>query len=111
MPNSDSNSSRWPLHPLWKDLQEQISKLEHSGISRIYGKNLALEEREMRIGISMLGYLKRYAAIGCIQEGRDYMNVVEALRKMQELLLRVHEPFTWKIDVKRRIKEIELGEW
>lgn len=49
VPNNDSNSSRWPLHPLWKNLQEQISKLDHSGISRIYGKNSTLEEREMRI--------------------------------------------------------------
>jgi len=27
------------------------------------------------------------------------------------LILYVHEPFTWKIDVEKRIKEIELGEW
>lgn len=59
----------------------------------------------------MLGYLKRYAAIGCVKESKDYMNVAEALRKMQGLLISVHEPFTWKIDVKKRIKEIELGEW
>ena len=111
VPNNDSNPSRWALHPLWMDLQEQISKIDHSGIARIYGKNSALEEREMRIGISMLGYLKRYAAIACVKESKDNMNVAEALRKMQGLLLSIHEPFTWKIDVEKRIKEIELGEW
>ena len=111
VPNNDRNPSRWPLHELWKDLQEQISKLDHLGISKIYGKNSALEEREMRIGISILGYLKRYAAIGCVKESKDQMNVAEALRKLQGLLLSLHEPLTWKIDVEKRIKEIELGEW
>ena len=109
--NNDSNPSRWPLHPLWKDLNEQINKIDHIGISRINGKNSALDEREMRIGISILGYLKRYAAIGCVKENKNNMNVGEALRKIQGLLLSLYEPLTWKIDVEKRIKEIELGEW
>ena len=65
----------------------------------------------MRIGISMLGYLKRYAAIGCVKESKNNMNVGEAIQKMQGLILSLHEPLTWKIDVEKRIKEIELGEW
>src|ERR1035441_6770631 len=34
-PTDDSNSSRWPLHPLWVDLLERIGELNNLGISRI----------------------------------------------------------------------------
>lgn len=29
----DSNRSRWPLHPLWKDLQARVGDFNHQGIS------------------------------------------------------------------------------
>ncbi len=38
LPNGDSNPSRWPLHPLWVNLQSQIEKLNHLGIDRVYGQ-------------------------------------------------------------------------
>ena len=110
-PNGDANPSRWPLHPLWKDLQKQIGDLNTIGVSRVYGKNSALYEREMRIGIAVLGYLKRFAAIDCVKHGKEHMNVWDAMRKMHYLLLRVNDPLAWEIDVPKKIKEIELGQW
>ena len=30
----DSNRSRWPLHPLWQDLQERVAQMEGLGVVR-----------------------------------------------------------------------------
>jgi len=110
-PNNDANSSRWPMHPLWTDLQEQISNLNSMGVSRVYGQNAALDERMTRMGISVLGYLKRIAALRCFQSGKNSMDVAEAVEYLDKLIFRVHESLTWKLDVQKRIKEIELGKW
>ncbi len=111
IPNGDSNPSRWPLHPLWKDLHEKIEKLNHLGISRVYGENAILEERMMRMAISMYGYLKRVAAIDCIQKGKKLISSDEALNHVGKLIGKLHEPLAWQMDVEKRIKEMKLGEW
>lgn len=110
-PNGDSNSSRWPLHPLWIDLQGQIENLNHLGIDRVYGKNAVLEERMMRMAIAMYGYLKRIAAIYCIQNSEETISVDEALTHISRRINKLHEPLAWMMDVDRRIREIQLGEW
>ena len=52
---NDSNRSRWPLHPLWQDLQARVSQMDGLGVVReLDGKKL-LDERMMRISISMYG--------------------------------------------------------
>ena len=69
IPNQDSNRSRWPLHPLWIDLQKQIDSLSSEGVYRSIDPESALNERLMRIAISMYGNLKQVAAIDCVQRG------------------------------------------
>lgn len=108
---SDSNSSRWPLHPLWKDLQGKIEQLNHLGIDRVFGKNAVLEERMMRIAISMYGYLKRVAAIHCVQASKEPIEADEALKHIAGFIKQLHEPLAWQMDVDKRIKEIQSGEW
>ncbi len=110
-PNDDSNSSRWPLHPLWKDLQGQIENLNHLGIDRVYGQNAVLEERMMRMAISIYGYLKRVAAVHCVQTNKETIAVDQALTHISRLMNKIHEPLAWEMDVDKRIKEIKLGEW
>ena len=111
IPIHDSNASRWPLHPLWKDLQQRIEELDHLGIDRIYGKNAVMEERMIRIAISVYGYLKRTAAIECVQNNEEMMGVKDALDHIGKQIRKIHDPLAWKIDVERRIKEIQLGVW
>jgi hypothetical protein len=110
-PNGDSNSSRWPLHPLWKDLQGQIENLNHLGVDRVYGQNAVLEERMMRMAISIYGYLKRVAAVHCVQTSKEPIAVDDALTHIGRLVNKLHEPLAWQMDVEKRIKEIQLGEW
>lgn len=112
VPNNDSNSSRgWPLHPLWQDLQERIKELNHLGIYRVVGENAVLEERMMRMAIAMYGYLKRIAAVYCIQTGQPLVTCKKALDHFGHISLKFHETLDWEIEVKRRIKEMQLGKW
>ncbi|TAL13841.1 hypothetical protein EPN95_04765 [Patescibacteria group bacterium] len=109
--SGDSNSSRWPLHPLWVDLQERIRELPHMGILKVYGEQAALKDRENRIAQSVYGYLKRLAAIKCVQRGKESMSAEDALRELFNGVKRHHDPLTWKFDVEKRITEIRLGQW
>lgn len=110
-PTSDSNRSRWPLHPLWEDLQQRIRALptvEHRVLDAQYA---VLEERLMRLTISVYGYLKRMAAMECVQNKRPMLPVEDAIEHMGSRVRKVHERMTWETDVSTRIKAIELGEW
>jgi hypothetical protein len=107
----DSNRSRWPLHPLWIDLQQRLTELHALENKQIDGKELVLDERLMRLTISMYGYLKRMAAVSCVKGEQEMMTEEEAYSLLEERLRRLFDPLSWKADVKKRIKAIELGEW
>lgn len=109
--NSDSNRSRWPVHPLWFDLQQQISHLDCHGIYREIDPKAILNERLIRMAISMYGYLKRVAAIHCIQTGQPIITHVEAVRRLENLIAEIHDPINWRNDVTKRIDSIRLGQW
>lgn len=111
IPNDDSNASRWPLHPLWKDLQGQIENLNSLGVDRVYGQNAVLEERMTRMAISIYGYLKRVAAVHCVQANKGVIDVDAAMSQVRSRINMLYEPLAWEFDVDKRIKEIRLGEW
>jgi hypothetical protein len=110
-PTEDSNRSRWPLHPLWQDLHERVRELDSLSSGSIDGKAMALEERMMRMTISIYGYLKRLAAVGAAQSGRSMLSLDEVLRALSDRLNSLHDPLSWELDVRKRLKAIELGEW
>jgi hypothetical protein len=109
--DGDTNRSRWPLHPLWKDLQKEIGLLNHLGVCHAYNDEAILNERMMRIVIAMYGYLKRIGAVYCIQSDIPAIGYKMALDHFGKMLLKVHEPLDWDVDVKRRVKEMQLGKW
>jgi hypothetical protein len=108
---ADTNSSRWPLHPLWEDLLRQIQELGIFGISNVDFMNCVLEEREERIAIAVYGYLKRIAAIKHVKEKVGQVGFREAFDRLRSKIAELHEPFSWELDVKKRAKQIELGKW
>jgi hypothetical protein len=109
--SSDSNRSRWLLHPLWMDLQEQVEKLPALDIERELNMDSLLDERFMRITISVYGYLKRAAAIRSLQGKTAPASLEKALGFLSRQINRIHEPLTWESDVQRRMNEMRLGEW
>jgi hypothetical protein len=72
---------------------------------------MALEERMMRMTISIYGYLKRMAAVSCAQTGQTMIPMEKTLRVLEDRVNRLHDPLLWELDVKKRLKTIELGEW
>jgi hypothetical protein len=109
--SGDSNRSRWPLHPVWQDLQERVAQMEGLGVVRELDMAGLLDERQMRIAISMYGYMKRIAAIHCLQGGLPMMSHGHAQEHLGILLDQIHDPLSWQNDVERRITEMRLGEW
>ena len=109
--SEDGNRSRWPLHPLWQDLQQQIERLECQGVYREIDQAALLNERLMRITISLYGYLKRIAAVHGLQHGDDAVSVWEALARLEQLIGKVHDPLTWQPEVQKRMTSIRLGQW
>ena len=111
IPSEDTNESRWPLHPLWLDLQNQIEQIKNLGVLKINGMRPCLEERLERIAISMLGNLKQVAAIYSILHKQGDVSMRSAMEYI-DLYLRQHlDQVTWGKDVEKRIKRLELGEW
>ena len=111
IPNEDKNRSRWVLHPLWIDLQERVRQIESLGVSRVIGQPGVLQERMVRIGISVYGYLKRVAAIRCTQRREELIKFDEAMEALKDQMLIIHDPLNWRIDVQKRIDAIRCGEW
>lgn len=107
----DTNRSRWPLHPLWLDLQEHIWQFNCQGIWRDVDNKEVLEERLMRLGISVYGYLKRIAALRSVQHNLDPMAIKKAQHELTTMLDMVHDPLTWQTDVESRMKMIRMGQW
>ncbi|MDC7704996.1 phage/plasmid replication domain-containing protein [Vogesella indigofera] len=108
-PTTDSNRSRWPLHPLWVDLHSRIEQLNGLGVYREIDPQMVLDERLMRIGISLYGYAKRVAAIECLRGGHAFLSLDDALLRIDRLLHRVHDAATWQQDVDKRVTEMRLG--
>ena len=110
-PNDDSNRSRWPLHPLWNDLQEKIENLYSLPVHGVVGREAVLNERMMQIAISVYGYLKRVAAISCIQQNTEHMSLNDSIIRIVEIIHKIYEPLAWQMDVEKRRKEMLLGKW
>lgn len=110
-PSEDQNRSRWPIHPLLKDLEEQTAALDCVGIYREIDPVAILEERNIRIAISIYGYLKRIAAIECILKDKPMTTLDESISRLISNLKRVHNFLTWETDVEKRVNQIRLGRW
>lgn len=111
VPTGDSNRSRWPLHPLWIDLQRQIAEFDASDSAIAADPSVVLSHRMMQMAISMYGYLKRMAAVRAIQQHKPELSVGETLYVFDRMIQKLHDPLTWHADVDKRIRAIRLGEW
>lgn len=107
--SADTNRSRWNIHPLWVDLQDRIEKIEGLGVYRECDPQARLEEREMRVAISLYGYAKRLGAIHCLQRGYHEIGLDQVTERMAILMHHVHDEFAWKVDIQRRIDEMRVG--
>jgi hypothetical protein len=110
-PTQDSNRSRWPLHPLWEDLRDQISRLDGLGVYREERRPPPYDEHLARIAVAMFGYVKRAAAILSLKTGVPIVRPSDALMSLEPLLKELYDPFAWRLDINKRKKQLELGRW
>lgn len=108
---NDTNKSRWPIHPLWLHLIEQVNQMDGLGVVRELKMTDLYDQRLTRIAISVYGYIKRVAAIDMLYINADRSHMDEALQHLQNIIHDIHDPLTWEQDVKRRANEMRLGEW
>ena len=106
----DANRSRWPLHPLWVDLQKQVDKFQGLGEHREVDPQAAIEERLARIGGERLWVPEagRRALTGA-QRAEESVSLWSAFERLRNLVLQVHHPVSWKLDVKARRDELRVG--
>ena len=109
--STDSNRSRWAMHPLWENLIQRVNEMDGLGVVRDLNKLNLLDERLTYIAISVYGYVKRVAAIDALYTGADQSYMDEAFTHLQNRITELHDPLTWQMDVNRRVKEMKLGEW
>jgi len=107
----DSNRSRWPIHPLWQDLQQRVKEMDGLGVVRELDMPALLDERMTYIAISLYGYMKRIAAIYSLQGQTPAISLQQARAHLALRIEQLHDPLTWETDVERRMTEMRLGEW
>lgn len=62
-----------------------------------------------RIAISVYGYEKRVAAILSLRDGHDSVTLGHAVSRLNELIVRLHDPLSWQIDVAAKREQTRLG--
>jgi hypothetical protein len=107
----DSNRSRWTMHPIWIDLQQQIGRFDVTGVLRECNRPAMVDERIARIGISMYGYLKQLGALLGVKNGYSEVGLEETKRQLDSLFSRLYDPLSWETGVLRRMDKIRLGKW
>ncbi|MBF0382336.1 MAG: hypothetical protein HQL69_15030 [Magnetococcales bacterium] len=113
VPSSDSNRSRWPLHPLWEQLQNDISILPQSGLGSILDPEKSVQYRMHMQAKSIYGHLKGFGVLLQAKEGGpdppQLENVVQNL--VNFLLLEHHQQTVWKADLSKKYEAWRLGQW
>lgn len=109
LPSSDSNRSRWPLHPLWQDLQEKAVAFGRQGVLAEIEPGASIEERLQRCAVSLYGYTKAIAAMEAVKGGKDSLPFEDALDKMRHLITGVHRQVIWDHDVSKKAARLRLS--
>jgi hypothetical protein len=110
--NSDSNRSRWPLHPLWDGLQRHIEGLPRTGLVRAFDEKKLLDYRLYKQSQGIYGYLKGLAALESIRTGKPVpVSMKEILESLRLHIEGHHHSVPWQADVKKRIRAYEVGQW
>ncbi|MBB3065771.1 hypothetical protein [Limibacillus halophilus] len=111
-PSGDSNRSRWPLHPLWQGLLQDISALDQTGLIREIDRQAPLNWRLFQQTKSLHGGLKGLAAVlGLLKGATAPLTIEEVHAELLSHLKLHHDPYTWEQDVAARITKYSYGLW
>ncbi|MBI4968121.1 MAG: hypothetical protein HZC25_08365 [Rhodospirillales bacterium] len=111
-PSSDSNRSRWPLHPLWQALLEAIAAMPQTGLIADIQPEKAIDWRLWNQSKSVYGYLKGMTALVMERDSLDQPPDLDAaLGPIIDLIGQHHHPVEWDADVSKRHAALRLGQW
>ncbi len=109
-PNGDSNRSRWPLHPLWRQLQADIASMPQTGLVRNIDEIQPLEWLLYQAGKSIYGNMKNVAALlHGLRGSEEVPDLDRILAELPRILKKHHNAHLFRADVEQRIKKRELG--
>ncbi|MEL6791038.1 MAG: hypothetical protein AAFO78_10765 [Pseudomonadota bacterium] len=116
LPARDSNTSRWPLHPIWQDLLQRIDALPNLGVVRDFNRTASLALREHDLARSIVGNLKGLAALQALRGGRGGTtdrppDIETTIKRLQFFAAREVHPFAFEQAVQERIRKYEAGQW
>jgi len=109
IPTGDSNRSRWPLHPIWRDVQVQAVLFGRQGVLAEIDPGASIDERLQRCAISLYGYAKAVAAMKAVKAGSDQLPFDKALDEVHALIRSAHNPVAWEYDVSKKAAKLRLG--
>ncbi len=107
--SGDSNRSRWPLHPLWRDVQERAVGFGRQGVLAEIELGASIDERLQRCAASLYGYAKAIAAMEAVKAGKENLPFDVALDKVRRLISSVHKPVVWDFDVAKKVTRLRLS--
>jgi hypothetical protein len=111
-PSGDSNRSRWPWHPLWRALNDDIAALPQTGLVRALDPQMPLHWRLHQQSKSLYGNFKGLAAVIALIEGRtEPPELDEVIESLPDLLKPHHANDNWHHEVGKRITAHGLGQW
>ena len=111
-PVSDRNKSRWPLHPLWKQLLADINRLPQTGLVEDFNPAAPLHWRVYQQGKSIHGMLKGLGVLLSLQDRLpDDPTLQDVLHKLNDVLKPHHNATIWNADIKKRQSAYRLGLW
>lgn len=109
---SDSNRSRWPLHPLWQQLSADIARMPQLGMVRAIDPESSLAWRQAKQLKALYGSLKGLSAVRSLITGKDQpIALEEMLRVLPRLLVRDHTDTLWRADIEHRMTAYRYGKW
>lgn len=111
-PNGDTNRSRWPLHPLWQSLLNDISPMPQTGLVREIDPQAELGWRRENQLTSVYGDLKGLGAVlSLLRRSNEPISLEDLLGRLLKLLQHHHTPSLWNADVLKRMTAYRYGKW
>lgn len=108
---NDTNKSRWPLHPLWRDIQYRAERFSRQGLIAEIDPLKPLDEREHNYAVSLYGFVKGIGAMECLRKDMDKISFDDALARAARIVQGIHDPLSWEIDVGKKVTNGRLGRW
>jgi hypothetical protein len=108
-PVEDTNKSRWPLHPLWKQLQRHIDRLPQTGLVADVDPTHVLHWLVRQQSKSVYGMLKDLAVLLAVQ-GRlpEDPRLSDILARLDKVLKPHHDPGLWQSDIEKHLLAYQL---